>query len=53
MEYQAENVMLMLRLTYRLGISDMRKGQKYYNTKMRNNALVAEIGVLYNFGGAR
>ena len=53
MEYQVENVVMMLRLTYRLGISDMRKGQKYYNTKMRNNALVAEIGVLYNFGGAR
>lgn len=53
MEYQVENVVMMLRLTYRLGISDMRKGQKYYNTEMRNNALSAEIGVLYNFGGAR
>ena len=53
LEYEMDKVVFMLRLTYRLGISDMRKGQKYYNTEMRNNALSAEIGVLYNFGGAR
>ena len=47
-----DKALFMLRLTYRLGISDMRKGQKYYNVEMRNNALSAEIGVLYNFGGA-
>ena len=52
MEYRIDKALLMLRLSYRLGISDMRKGQKYYKAEMRNNALVAEIGVLYNFGGA-
>ena len=53
MEYQIDKALFMLRLTYRLGISDMRKGQKYFNAEMRNNALTAEIGVLFNFGGAR
>lgn len=53
LEYQMDKTLFMLRLTYKLGISDMRKGQKYYNTEMRNNALSADIGVLYNFGGAR
>ena len=53
LEYRLNRTVLMLRLSYKLGLSDMRKGQKYFSTKMRNNALTAEVGIMYNFGGAK
>ena len=53
LEYRLDSVVLMLRLSYRMGITDMRKGQKYYAPVMRNNALIAECGIMYNFGGGK
>ena len=53
LEYRLDSVVLMLRLSYRMGITNMRKGQKYYAPVMRNNALIAECGIMYNFGGGK
>ena len=53
LEYRLDSVVLMLHLSYRMGITDMRKGQKYYAPVMRNNALIAECGIMYNFGGGK
>ena len=53
LEYRLDRTVLMLRLSYRLGITDMRKGQKYFSSEMRNNALTAEVGIMYNFGGVK